>query len=150
MLRLISTKPADICMYIDAAFSKEPVGSHIHSIDLLLRKYTDVRIIDPASAASTDHPDCVIVSGKFGRTNLSKIATGYKVLLLAYLYTATGRSFCCPEFCVGANMIPALAEIAKDSDNISLWCPRLDLSQHYDTKQLVEVLADGEVKQICC
>lgn len=150
MLQLVSEKPKDICMQIDATFNRLKLGRHIAAISKLLSVYTDVEVINPEQVESDDLPESIVVRGKFGKTNLSRIATGCKAMILAYLYKLCGKSFCCPEFCIGANMIPALANIASDTEKISLWCPRLDLSQHYDLDRFVTVLADGKEKRICC
>lgn len=150
MLRLISEKPTNIIMHVDATFNSLKIGKHIVAVSEWLTKYTDISIINPEQVDANDIPENILVRGEFGKTNLSRIATGYKGMLLAYLYKLENKPFCCPEFYIGANVIPALVEIASDTDCISLWCPRLDLSQHYDLDRFVTVLADGKEKRICC
>lgn len=150
MLQLISTKPENMCLNIDYLFAQINVYKYVDIIEPLIKRCESVDIIASSSIEDGDKPESIPIRGKFGKTNLSKISTGLKAVILALIYKSCNKSFCCPEFCIGANIIPDLAEIAKDTDLISLWTPRLDLSMHYNLDHKIQVLADGEVKTICC
>lgn len=150
MLQLISNRPEDICLNIDYLFGQINIYKYIDDIEPLIKRCESADIIASSSIEDGDRPESIPIRGKFGKTNLSKISTGLKVVILALIYKSCNESFCCPEFCIGANVIPELAEIANNTDLISLWTPRLDLSKHYNLEHKIQVLADVKMKTICC
>ncbi len=149
MLQLVSKCPDWINLNIQHDFSSLNVGKHISAIDSLLKTYESAEVLSMDSVENGDKPKSIVIRGKFGKTNLDKVSTGMKVLISALISKFENKKFCCPEFLIGANYLPALNSIASDCDLISLWAPRLDLSAHYDLRKQVSVLADGEVKTIC-
>lgn len=149
MLQLVSKRPDWINLNVQHDFSSLNVAEHIGEINDLLKTYESAEILNIDSIESGDRPESIVIRGKFGKTNLEKVSTGMKVLIYALISKSKNEKFCCPEFLIGANYLPALDAIASDCDLISLWTPRLDLSAHYNGRKQVQILADGKVKTIC-